>query len=339
MTSSTSADRPVFQAPLTEWRDFKKPTVVVFPKVLTVSAKRTWFERASIKDRVETSSVDAFKIQGDYQDTLLLVTDEGEWSFKFASPVDARGLCNTLRSLLGPLDEVSRSEMRQNEETRLREQAEREKRARLESYASWFWSAAGDCAMLARSAYRIVSVLRTQDWKEAKAAYSAMWPRTRSFETATGAVLLSSLEQVGEACSALDGPAAVKKCASFLGQLATATLEITRAADKSIDEAMRDLIRPNWYHLRFFLLFVCLSREARLAAEVGDWAAAEASLSTLTTLSGVLQSALLAPVADQVMMLVDAAARRDLAALQGASQSLDQHVDDYIKAHPRAEVV
>ena len=338
MMNSRSIEKPLFEARLASWRGNRGGIVAVFPDSIEVWTKRTWFRRPSLETQFGTSTVDSFKIEGTLQEILVLSTSAGDQGFSFANPADARGLCNVLRAQLGPLDEVSKTEMRRNEEERLERERERERTAKIQAYPVWFWSVTNDYVALARGAYRIVSLLRVQDWKEAKSEYSAMWQRAESLEHAIGVVLISNLEELGKACSELDGPAAVRKCSSFLAALAATSTEIAPHKSPLKEDEMRELIHPNWYHLRFFLLFSCLNREVTLAAEMGDWASVEASLSKMGTLTGVLSSVFLAPVGEQVDGLSDATKRRDNEALQKRSGTLDDFLVSSMNAVSYREV-
>ena len=119
MTNSQSIEKPLFEARLASWRGNSGGIVAVFSDSIEVWTKRTWFRRPSLETQFGTSTVDSFKIQGALQEILVLSTSAGDQTFSFVSPADARGLCNILRTQLGPLDEVSKTQMRRNEEEKL----------------------------------------------------------------------------------------------------------------------------------------------------------------------------------------------------------------------------
>lgn len=338
-SAPSGATEATFRAEIASWRELRGGTVEVLPDVIAVWTRAAFLKKPLLKAEFETGSLDSFTVEGENQHRVKLLFQGGEEAFEFKDYALARHFVDALRSLLGPLDEVSRTQMRRNEEARLRIEAENRWKAALQSYSVTYWATVECYRILARGAYRIVSALRMQSWIEAQTEYSGLWQKAEDVQVHTGLLLLPALEEIGKACAEANGPLTVEKCAAFVAEMArTAMVDAPPNPDWKEAE-MQEAMRPNWYHMRYFILFCCLHHEAVLALELGDWASLQKAIGGLASLRSTLSGVFGVPVSDYVDRLLDAASKSDVSGMVARSVALDEYLAEAAARDHRKEVM
>jgi hypothetical protein len=334
----SSETKAVFKADLASWRALSALSLEVTAQKILVWTRPAFMRRPVLKAEFDSSAVDSFKIEDDRQMTVTLFFDRSEEYFEFRRPEDALRMCDALREVLGPLDEVSRSKKRRDEEERLRIEQDKQRIARAQSYASRIWDIADIYRLLAAGAYRVVQVLSTEGWKEAHDEYTSMWQRTQELDDQTGSSLLPLLEEVGRALSNSDGPQAVKRMASFVDAMTKSSMEDAPSWPDWQGPELRDAARPGWYDLRYFVLFSCLLQEMELACVLADWAQIGTALDGLVKLTPAIESLFGIALSENAACLGESVSRKDVIAAEQCAQSLSVYLGASVRRNRSLEV-
>jgi hypothetical protein len=339
MKNESSSDlQPVFRADLANWRAVRGLSLEVTPERVLVLTRPAFMRKAAIKAEFENAAVDSFKIEDERQVTVTLFFERSEEYFEFTRPEDALRMCDALREILGPLDEVSRSKKARDEEERISLQKDRERAAFVQSYRVKIWDAAENYRQLAAGACNVIRALTSEDWKVARDVYTLMWRGAKELDASTGFTLLSPLETVGQALSISDGPHAVKMMASFVDALAASAMTENPPGPDWQDSEVHEAVRPGWFHVRYFVLFSCLLHEATLACALSDWAEIEAAIDGLGRLAPIVEALFGVGLSEQNACLRESIMRRDVAATRDCALRLSDYLSAFVQRNRLMEV-
>jgi len=328
-------------ADISSWRDLSAGRLVVGTSSIQIFSKKSFFKEPAKKAEFEISTIDSFKLESEPKPRLFLAFLDSNTSLEtieFRDQAQAKVVLAALRSLLGPLDEVSHSErLRLENERLLREQVEK-RRCLIQSYSLFVWSNADGLRTIARGIYQIIPALKLENWDMVKEQYEIVWQQTDRLQQSTGFNLLPELERLCKAYTSMNGPEAVINSARFLETIENA-YAVNAPPKREWDESeMQRNIRPNWPQLLYFHFFYSLCRKIGLDCEFGDWGSIDGSLSKLETMRPVMNNIFCLDVTGYIAKISDFARRKDLAALKESLDNLDAYLSESAKKHPCQEV-
>jgi hypothetical protein len=330
--------QPIFRADLAFWRAQRGLSVELTSEGVYVSTRPAFMRKPVLKAEFETSAIDSFKIEDERQLTVTLFFEQSEEYLEFTRSEDAARMCDALRELLGPLDQVSKSKKRLDEEEKVRIETEKLRTARIQEYAARIWDVVDGYNLLAAGAYRVVVALRTEGWKEARDEYTSMWQRTKELDDRTGFSLLASLENVGQVLTEGDGPQVVKRLASFVEATTRSSMEDAPPGPEWHDAELNEATRPGWYDVRYFVLFSYLVHEMELACVLSDWGEIEAAVDGLARLSPAVESISGVSLGGRTECLRESVTKRDVIAAEECSHGLGDYLAASIQRSRSVEV-
>jgi hypothetical protein len=333
----------IAEAEISAWRDLKAGRLEVLHSSIRIFSKKSLFKKPVLKADFGTGEIDIFRLEGDLKTNLVLefLSSTGEKSTEtigLLDPTEADTTVSALRNLLGPLNEVSRSESLQLERERLLKEQEEKKKALIQAYSILVWSNIEGLRTIVQGIYQIVVALKIGNWNLIKEQYETVWQQTDRLQQSTGFKLLPALEDIGTACSDRNGPGAVISSAKFLETMEKAYATNPPPKHDWNEEEMQNNISPNWYHLLYFHFFYRLCRETVLDCEFGDWVSVESSLSKLGIMSQLMKTVFGLDVTIYTAQISNLARKKDLPELKKSLINLDEYLKESSIQHFHSEV-
>jgi hypothetical protein len=319
--------------------DLKKGKVELTRDSLLVWSKKSLLKKPQIKMRLAADSIDSFT--QDYHGLMvsLIMRNGAVQDIEFHDEEATRQFFDALKTHLGPLDEVSRSEneRRQRELEESEKEKQRKKELR-EKYAAVLWKHVDGLRLTTAAIYRICGALRLEAWPLVEEQYRILWQQVEQLQANSGFTLTSDLNNIGKAFSESRGIEAAQACASFFELLTKSYLKNPPADLVSFEKDIQESVRPNWSHISFFHLFCALHQEVVLGSEVGDWASVGKSITALEKSDRIVSEIFQLKTGIYVKALKEAAGKKDLPYLKRTSADLEAFLAVSAQDHPFKEV-
>jgi len=330
-------------ADILAWHQSSNCRLELYAHSLIIKKKKSFWQKSRILSQIGTDQIDSFGLSAEPSSELTLLLDDGvaphhPEMFKINDQTQIRQMYAALKTLLGPLDEISRS-TRQNQE---QEKTKREEEQKIENdirdYTEYFWTIAGSIIYITESLYSIVAALITESWETVQRNYQIIWQQTENLQQETVYDLISNLQELGESCRDKNGMQVVHQVTRHLASIVTYAQGVPPNYKWQNSKTVLKIL-PNWEHLQFLLLFSAWQNEIVLDSELGDWVLAEKSMAKLGNLQAIISQILGLNTGDHVAQLSNAVMLKDKALLKSAANNLNTYLIECTKQRPYQKVI
>jgi len=315
------------EAEIKSWKNFPKGMLQVWPTCVRIYAKTSFWKTRSLQAEFGNDTINSFKVDGDPAPVLLLniIGQDGpdDEAIMISDTASAQQILLTLRKTLGPLDEKSRLQRKQDEEEQLKKAREQQRKKLNDSYIQYVWSSAGTLHIVINSVYIIITALSRGNWETAKGEFASLWRETDLLQQHDGFAMSAALQKMREAFDAADGPYITTSCAVYVERLFDQCLKERQTDYKWDDVTMEKSLRPSRFQLSYWLLFVVFYREMILNYGIEDWPSVDQAIAKMRALGPVLDDGFGIKTADCTAQLAEAAAKRDSSLLMSLSGELE----------------
>jgi len=329
-------------ADILAWHQTSNCRLELYERSLIIKKRKSFWQKPLIISEIGTDQIDSFGLGEEPTTELTLWLDDGvaprhQEIFKINDQTQTSQMFAALKTLLGPLDEVSRSTRKTQEQ----ERAKREEADKIENdirdYTVYFWTIAARLIHIAGSLYSIVAALITESWETVQRNYQIIWQQTENLQQETGADLISNLQSLGESCRENNGMEVVRQVARYLASMVTCIQGTPPDSRWQNSKAVLKIL-PNWEHLQFLLLFSTWQNEIVLDGDLGDWVSAEKGMAKLANLQPIMSQIIGLDTGDRVAQLLNTVRLKDKVLLKGAANNLNTYLIDCTKQRPYQKV-